>query len=127
MFAAGSLTVIGTGNDEAAAVFFTAVMEVGFIVHKYKSTDFFDIGAIRQNLCAGRCNMIRRDIIAYLDHDLFIDHVRQRRIDRQRTDIRTANNGDILSFFCRFRRNEHGTIALHECRLLRHFICQSQR
>ena len=107
MLSGGTLTVVGAAHDYACAGFLRALRE-GFVAYcEAILGDSRDIGAQRQNLCAGRHDVVGGDVVADLECNAGLDGFSQRLVYRERLDVRTAEDLNGRSLLNGSRRNHH--------------------
>ncbi len=108
MLAAGPLSVVLAADDESAARRLGTGSESRIHPLEYMLGDSRDVRAQRQNLRPGRHDVVGRDIVLHLEehHSLYVG--RQLFADRQRLDIRPADDFDTLRMLR--RRDDHSVV-----------------
>ena len=115
----GTLTVVGSADDNACACFLCALREGLVAYGEAVLGDSRNVGAQGQYLSACGHDVVGGDVVAYLEGNAGLDRLSQRLVYRERLDVRAAEYLNVRSFLGCCGRYYH---VIVDDELLWHYI-----
>ena len=100
------LPVVAAADDDAGSGCLRSFREGGVTNPEAELRQVWNIGTVRQDLGARRHDMVCCDIVAYLQNQWCLQRIFLRHAVRERFDVRSSENFDLIGLVCR-RRSQH--------------------
>lgn len=105
-----ALPVVAAADDDAVSGGLGARREGRIADREAELRQLRDVRAVRQDLCPGGHDVVGRDVVAHLEHELRRERVGKRLALREGTDVRSAQDLHRVGFLRRDGR-QHGAVV----------------